>query len=44
MLVGLITMLIWRYFGYGDFLYEAGIAIPLALIYYFISKKLFLNK
>ncbi|MFM7703153.1 MAG: hypothetical protein ACKO6C_06855, partial [Alphaproteobacteria bacterium] len=34
MLTGLASMLIWRYFDLGDIVYEAGIGIPCALIYY----------
>lgn len=43
MLVGLISMLIWRFLDLGDIVYEAGIGIPCALFFYLcwkIKKKL----
>lgn len=47
MIVGLIAMLIWRFLGYGEMVYEAGIGIPCAIIYYLLHKfylKFFLRK
>lgn len=38
MIVGLFSMLIWRFMGYGEIIYEAGIGIPCAIIYYLIHK------
>lgn len=38
MLIGLISTLIWQYFNLGDIVYEAGIGIPCALIYYLFWK------
>ena len=38
MIVGLASMLIWRYMGWGEIVYEAGIGIPCALIYYLFHK------
>ncbi|MFM7620845.1 MAG: hypothetical protein ACKO47_04495 [Alphaproteobacteria bacterium] len=47
MIVGLFSMLIWRFMGYGEIIYEAGIGIPCAIIYYLIHKfylKIFFKK
>lgn len=38
MVIGLVSMLIWRFMGYGEMIYEAGIVIPCAIIYYLLHK------
>jgi sodium/proline symporter len=38
MVIGLVSMLIWRFMGYGEMIYEAGIGIPCAIIYYLLHK------
>lgn len=38
MIVGLSSMLIWRFMSCGEIIYEAGIGIPCALIYYLAHK------
>jgi sodium/proline symporter len=40
MSIGLISMMIWRLMDLGDILYEAGIGIPFAMIYYLIWRLL----
>lgn len=40
MITGLFSMLLWRFFNFGNELYEAGIGIPAGLIYYLMWKKL----
>jgi len=40
MFTGLLLMLLWRFFNFGNEIYEAGIGIPAGLIYYLIWKKL----
>jgi len=41
MLTGFVSMMIWRFMDLGDVLYEAGIGIPCAMIYYLIWRILF---
>ena len=41
MLTGFVSMMIWRFMDLGDVLYEAGIGIPCAMIYYMIWRILF---
>lgn len=38
MLIGLVSMLIWRYFEMGEVVYEAGIGISCAMLGYIINK------
>jgi Na+/proline symporter len=44
MLIGFASMMIWRYMDLGDVLYEAGIGIPCAMIYYLIWRVVFKRK
>jgi hypothetical protein len=41
MLVGFSTMMFWRFMDLGDILYEAGIGIPCAMIYYLMWRVVF---
>lgn len=36
MVIGFISMMIWRLMNLGDIIYEAGIGIPFAMFYYLI--------
>jgi len=45
MIIGFGSMMIWRVIGWGDIVYEAGIGISCAMLYYLLWKlmKLFIN-
>jgi hypothetical protein len=44
MLIGFISMMIWRFLDLGDVLYEAGIGIPCAMFYYLFWRIVFKEK
>ena len=44
MLIGFASMMLWRWMDLGNELYEAGIGIPCAMIYYFIWRVVFKRK
>jgi hypothetical protein len=44
MLIGFTSMMLWRWMDLGNELYEAGIGIPCAMIYYFIWRVVFKRK
>jgi Na+/proline symporter len=44
MLIGFTSMMIWRFMELGDVLYEAGIGIPCAMLYYLIWRVVFKRK
>ncbi len=44
MLIGFTSMMLWRWMDLGNELYEAGIGIPCAMIYYFIWRVVYKRK